>query len=711
MALVLADRVRDTTTTVGTADLVLSGTAPVGFQNFSVVGNGNTTYYTVTGGSQWEVGIGTYSATGPTLARTTVLSSSAGGTKVSFAAGTKSVFVTYPAERAVDTDTLGASTGASLVGQIASGTGAVARTVQSKLRDYVSAEDFGAVGDGVTNDSVAISNALQYCSDTGTPFYGRGGATYRIASSITINRTNGEPLVIDWCGAKVVLDGYGIGFIGSSTAYLNTTLATEIDRDDAFINLTSVTGIAKGDLLEILSPALTCNTIGTYHYYVINEVIGNNVYIEGTTVADVKNQQIIDSGQVGSITVAAYKVSAPVTMKNATFEIVDPTGATISSGVNFEWHSKVELGNIIFTGKCRAQLRIFYTGEVDVGSCTFRDFGYTEADSGYVNLPGAPGGQSYGYGLLVSRVWQTLFHDNIGLRGWHTVDFSRGSMKALVSDCSFSRNAFGVSTHEGAWYTEIRNCMFDGNNGVTLWRGAYGIVEGCHFKGLTGIGIVYADTMVDVRIANNKIEYNPGVTSVQSAVYYTTATGPRAGVMSTGFPRVFELIGNTIIGSCRCYAGFNDSATGSLVLADNSFLSQAILQGVYAAKNTYIRNNTFSDIGQFGFNLLLGSGNPSVVCNGNSQSGAVATFSNSALFFLTGSGTPVLHFENNSTQTQYLLRFMSNITVKSVVNCAGRAERLFLGTGTVTNAINNYYVTIVAATTTVTNSVNNNALV
>ena len=106
MALVLADRVRDTTTTTGTGTVTLSGTAPVTYQTFgTAIGNGNTTYYTIAGDTEWEVGIGTYSSTGPTLARTTVLSSSAGGTTpATFSAGTKSVFVTYPAEIAVGTD-------------------------------------------------------------------------------------------------------------------------------------------------------------------------------------------------------------------------------------------------------------------------------------------------------------------------------------------------------------------------------------------------------------------------------------------------------------------------------------------------------------------------------------------------------------------------------------------------------------------------------
>ena len=104
MALVLADRVKDTTTTTSTGTVTLSGTAPTGYQNFSVIGNGNTTYYAIVGQgtSQWEVGIGTYTSAGTTLSRDTVLASSNSGSLVSFSAGTKDVFVTYPAERSVN---------------------------------------------------------------------------------------------------------------------------------------------------------------------------------------------------------------------------------------------------------------------------------------------------------------------------------------------------------------------------------------------------------------------------------------------------------------------------------------------------------------------------------------------------------------------------------------------------------------------------------
>jgi hypothetical protein len=102
MAFVLADRVKETTTTTGTGAVTLLG-ASTGYQSFSAIGNANSTYYTIAGqsSSEWEVGIGTYTSSGTTLSRDTVLASSNSGSLVTFSAGTKDVFVTYPSERAI----------------------------------------------------------------------------------------------------------------------------------------------------------------------------------------------------------------------------------------------------------------------------------------------------------------------------------------------------------------------------------------------------------------------------------------------------------------------------------------------------------------------------------------------------------------------------------------------------------------------------------
>lgn len=100
MAHIVADRVKDTTTTTGTGNLTLANSAPSGFRTFgSVCANNDTVYYCIQhqSASEWEVGYGTYSTTGPALARTTVIASSNSGSAVSFSAGTKDVFITSPA--------------------------------------------------------------------------------------------------------------------------------------------------------------------------------------------------------------------------------------------------------------------------------------------------------------------------------------------------------------------------------------------------------------------------------------------------------------------------------------------------------------------------------------------------------------------------------------------------------------------------------------
>jgi hypothetical protein len=107
MALVVKDRVQETTTTTGTGTVTLAG-AVTGFQTFAAIGDGNTCYYAITSGNDWEVGLGTYTSSGTTLSRDTILESSNAGSAITLS-GTSNVFVTYPAEKSAhldSTDTL-----------------------------------------------------------------------------------------------------------------------------------------------------------------------------------------------------------------------------------------------------------------------------------------------------------------------------------------------------------------------------------------------------------------------------------------------------------------------------------------------------------------------------------------------------------------------------------------------------------------------------
>ena len=120
MALVINDRVRETSTTSGTGTLNLAG-AVTGFQTFVAgIGNSNTTYYAIfeEGTNLFEIGIGTVTDAAPdTLARDTVLSNSSGNTsKITFSGGTLSVFCTMPASKTVYLDSSGNPVGAASAG-------------------------------------------------------------------------------------------------------------------------------------------------------------------------------------------------------------------------------------------------------------------------------------------------------------------------------------------------------------------------------------------------------------------------------------------------------------------------------------------------------------------------------------------------------------------------------------------------------------------
>lgn len=121
MALVLSDRVQETTTSPGTGSATLNG-AVTGYQAFSAtMSNSDTCYYTIAdqGGANWEVGIGTYASSGNQLQRTTVLSSSNGGSLTNFSSGTQAIFITYPAEKSVN---LNGNGNVSALGNVSSGT-------------------------------------------------------------------------------------------------------------------------------------------------------------------------------------------------------------------------------------------------------------------------------------------------------------------------------------------------------------------------------------------------------------------------------------------------------------------------------------------------------------------------------------------------------------------------------------------------------------
>ena len=167
MALVINDRVKETTTTTGTGALTLAG-AVTGFETFGTgVGNSNTTYYAVTlpGTAEFEVGLGTLNGDSTTITRTTVISSSNSDSAVNFSAGTKTIFCTLPASKTVFLDGSGnivAANGSNLTAlnasNLSSGTVPNAR-LDAQLQDVA--------GLAVTDSGFIVGDGSNFVLETG----------------------------------------------------------------------------------------------------------------------------------------------------------------------------------------------------------------------------------------------------------------------------------------------------------------------------------------------------------------------------------------------------------------------------------------------------------------------------------------------------------------------------------------------------------------
>jgi hypothetical protein len=237
MPLVVKDRVKVTSTTTGTGTFTL-GSAVTGFQNFSVVGDGNTTYYTIAGvgTNEWEVGVGTYTASGTTLSRDTILESSNSGSAVDFSAGVKEVFVTYPAERAIYTDAAGTAitpATASILGVPSGGTGA------STLTGVVKGTGTSALTAGQVDLSSEVTGTLPIAN-------GGTGSTSTTFVNLATNVTGTLPVANGGTGITSLGTGVATWLGTPSSANLAAALTDETGSGLAVFSTTpTITGLRE----------------------------------------------------------------------------------------------------------------------------------------------------------------------------------------------------------------------------------------------------------------------------------------------------------------------------------------------------------------------------------------------------------------------------------------------------------------------------------
>lgn len=295
MALVLRDRVKETTTTTGTGTVTLLGAA-TGYQAFSAIGNGNTTYYTIAGqtSSEWEVGIGTYTSSGTTLSRDTVLASSNSGSLVTFSAGTKDVFCTYPAGKSVNLDASGNATGlgtpAAFVATnvtglpLTSGVSGVLPTANggTNLSSFTSG---GAVY--ATSTSALTTGTLPTTAGgTALTNFTSGGAMY--ATSTSALTTGTLPITSGGTGATT-LYGASIStttYTSTATAAGTTTLSVSSNTLQFFtgsstqtILLPNVTTLIVGRRFEIHNNSTGTLTVQTSGGSTISTILGNTTFV------------------------------------------------------------------------------------------------------------------------------------------------------------------------------------------------------------------------------------------------------------------------------------------------------------------------------------------------------------------------------------------------------------------------------------------------
>jgi hypothetical protein len=349
MALVLKDRVKETSTTAGTGTITLAG-AVAGFQSFAAVGNANTTYYAIADAvtGAWEVGIGTYTASGTTLSRDTVLSSSAGGALVSFAANSKDVFVTYPSSKSAYQDaagviaqtSFGAITATSANITTATLTSGTITTAPTNNTDIVNKQYADAIASGIHfHEAVALATTAALPANTYNNGTSGVGATLTANANGALSIDSTLTVVAERVLIKNEVAGanngvYVVTQVGSAGTPYILTRATDFDSVG-----TGVDQIDEGDFFLVTSGVANLNTawvqqtpppitIGTTAI-VFQQFSAPITYTAGTGLSESPTYtfNIANTGTAGTYGSAS---AVPVFVTNAQGQVTSVTNTNIA---------------------------------------------------------------------------------------------------------------------------------------------------------------------------------------------------------------------------------------------------------------------------------------------------------------------------------------------------------------------------------------------
>jgi hypothetical protein len=385
MALIVADRVQETTLTTGTSSYTLLG-AKTGFQSFgAVMANSDTTYYAVTDGISWEVGIGTYSTTGPTMARTTILSSSNSGSAVNWSAGTKDIFLSYAASKSSYLD----ASGYLLVSDRIAHTGDTDTAILFPAANTMSVETGGAERFKVENSTITTTVPVLLPADPTLPLQAAtkeyvdtiasAGIHYhapvRVESPINLNATynngtSGVGATLTNAGTQValVIDGVTVAtndrvlvyqqtnqtqngvYVVTNTGSGSTNWVLTRSSDTDTYAPSDPNALGAGDAFFVqqgntgAGELYVCNTEGTITFGTTNitftQIAATAVYTAGTGISVTNNvitntapDQVVSLTQGGATTITGTYPNFTITSTDTTYTAgggIGLTGTTFS---------------------------------------------------------------------------------------------------------------------------------------------------------------------------------------------------------------------------------------------------------------------------------------------------------------------------------------------------------------------------------------------
>ena len=353
MALVLKDRVKQTAAAPGTGTITLSGTS-TGFQTFASIGNGNTTYFAIVDpvSGDWEVSYGTYTSSGTTLSRTTVLSSSNSGSLVNFT-GAVDVFVTYPSENAVWTDTTGvvnATSFGNITATSAALTTGTVSTQPSSNTDIANKQYVDTVSaSGIHYHEPVYVESPDTAGNLNALYNQPGGAGVGVGATLTNNGTKAA-LTIDGVlmtvGKRVLIYNqtsqfqngvYTVTTVGTpdpgGTNWV-LTRATDADTYSPF----SPNSLGQGDAFFVTNgntgagETYICNTVGTITFgttaITFAQISDSTLYTAGTGLTlNGTEFSITPTGTAGTYGSASQ---VPVLTTNASGQVTGVTNTSIA---------------------------------------------------------------------------------------------------------------------------------------------------------------------------------------------------------------------------------------------------------------------------------------------------------------------------------------------------------------------------------------------